>query len=259
MTANVQSTPLHDAVRSGDIEECRRLIGTGVDIDTKDNKKRTALHIAAWKGDASMVKLLLRSRCSPMEKALDGFTALHFAAMSESVEACELLALKQRSLLKDRVTKGNKTALHLAIGKGNLDIVQKMLDLGSDVTAKQGNGKNVLELANTDAMYRLLKTSFEAHLEKLRTRGAGPGPKSDYTPAEENVVEEVAVGVGADASDHSGTSDATCMAVEAPIIGAAPAALPAIPEPPVPAAAPPVNKKKRKLVVAHLEFDDEDD
>jgi ankyrin repeat protein len=257
------SYPLHSAVRSGIIEECQRLIGTGIDINMKDSKRRTALHIASWKGDAAMVKVLLRAKCNPSEKALDGFTALHFAAMSGCADSCELLVSKQRSLLKDRVVKGNKTALHLAIAKGSLDVVQKLLDLGADITAKTGSNKNVLELANTDPMYRILKEKYEDYVEQLKRRGCGAkgSATSDDSTAPGDPVETTAGGV----TSSAGAGELPCApAVDAgdsaPVPAVSGDSVVDIPAPvSVPAPTAPVNKKKRKLIVAHLEFDDEDD
>lgn len=269
------SYPLHNAVRCGTLEECQRLIGAGMNVNLTDNKRRTPLHIAAWKGDARLVKLLLRSKCCPVDKALDGFTALHFAAMSGSAESCDLLISKQRSLLKDRVSKGNKTALHLAITKGNLDVVEKLLELGADVTAKQGNGKNVLELATTDAMYQVLKKKWEESVEKLNKRGSFAGKEAMSEVPLRGEQEEVdtksftttvlppdndSLHVSDKYSDGELAANVNCVAaasVVESLSSVAPsdmsAAMINVPALPV------VNRKKRKVIVAHLEFDEEED
>ena len=62
--------PLHDAVRISNVDECRRLIGTGSDINALDNKRRTPLHLAAWKGNPDIVRLLIQAKCKVNEKAL---------------------------------------------------------------------------------------------------------------------------------------------------------------------------------------------
>ena len=150
---------LHDAVRSGSIEQCQKIIGSGVNVNLPDSKRRTALHIAAWKGNSDLVKCLVSAKCDPLAKALDGFTALHFAAASGDVKCCLILISKQKSLLSMRITKGNKTALHLAISKGHIEVVKCLLDNGADITAKTGAGKTVLELASD---YTSSSTTLEA-------------------------------------------------------------------------------------------------
>ena len=88
--------------------------------------------------------------------AKDGFTALHFAAQKESgSQACAYLVGKSAKLLHMKVSKGKKTALHLAVSKGNTDVVQKLLELGADPTTKSGSGQSCLELCpalNTELM-----------------------------------------------------------------------------------------------------------
>ena len=68
--------PLHEAVRNSNLEECKRLIGTGVDINALDNKRRTALHLAAWKGSEDIVRLLILAKCKVNEKALGTYFVL---------------------------------------------------------------------------------------------------------------------------------------------------------------------------------------
>ena len=72
--------PLHAATKKSDIEAMKELIAGGtVDINQIDKLKRTALHMAAWNGNLEALQVLLRSNASTSLKAMDGFTALHFA------------------------------------------------------------------------------------------------------------------------------------------------------------------------------------
>lgn len=83
-----EAFPLHTAARNKDIEAMKELIAGGLtDINQIDKLKRTALHIASWAGCSDAVKLLLGSNASTELKAMDGFTALHFASQSNSIEA----------------------------------------------------------------------------------------------------------------------------------------------------------------------------
>ena len=135
-----EAFPLHTAARNKDIEAMKELIAGGLtDINQIDKLKRTALHIASWAGCSDAVKLLLGSNASTELKAMDGFTALHFASQSNSIEAPQcirVLIKKDKSLLNQRVSKGNKSALHLAVLKGNDKCVLELLQIGADVSAK---------------------------------------------------------------------------------------------------------------------------
>lgn len=158
---------LHDIVRSGTVTEAGALIASGVEINAPDKMKRTALHIASWKGNSDMVRLLIRCKASCIETAMDGFTALHFAAQSGSCKCCELLVEKQKSLLVARVSKGSKTALHLAIAKGNMDMVQCLVALGSDIMAKTAKGQSCLELSSgKQEIYDFLKEKISESIDR---------------------------------------------------------------------------------------------
>jgi ankyrin repeat protein len=51
-------SPLHWAVRKGDLDEVRRLAG-GVDLETKDTQGRTPIHIAVKAGQDQIVRALI--------------------------------------------------------------------------------------------------------------------------------------------------------------------------------------------------------
>ena len=115
------------AARNNNLEEMQRLIVSGENINVQDDKKRTPLALACWAGHVEMVKLLIRNNAKLDLLANDKFTPLHFA---NNVEVIKLLVKKDKHLVKARVTKGNKTALHMAIPKGNVDVVTCLLSSG---------------------------------------------------------------------------------------------------------------------------------
>ena len=155
---------MHLAARENDIEELQRLIVSGKhDINEKDAMRRTPLHIASWAGHAEIVEVLLRSKAKTDALANDNFTALHFA---KNVATIKALVKSNKALVSARISKGNKTALHLAVPKGNLDVVLCLIDLGSDITAKTSNGQSCLELAKTDEMYAFIKETMQSKIDK---------------------------------------------------------------------------------------------
>ena len=157
--------------------------------------------------------------------------------MSGSCECVEILVNAQRSLLKDRVVKGNKSALHLAVAKGNLEIVKTLLSLGADITAKTGLNKNVLELCEKDELYNYLKVKYEEHVAFL-IANKKHGHSDVPVPAPIVPVDE--------------PSDCV-VGVEVPILP--PSELAQAGEVKLHSAEL-INKKKRKVIVANLEFDE---
>ena len=155
---------MHLAARENEVEELQRLIISGKhDVNEKDSMRRTPLHIASWAGHAEIVEVLLRSKAKTDALANDNFTALHFA---KNVDTIKALVKSNKALLSARISKGNKTALHLAVPKGNLDVVRCLIDLSSDVTAKTSNGQSCLELAKSDEMYAYIKETMQSKVEK---------------------------------------------------------------------------------------------
>lgn len=197
---------LHDLVKAvGDGDTIREKIATGAKLDEADKLKRTPVHIAAWAGNLEALQMLVRAGAALDVKAMDGFTALHFAAQSnaEGADACiRFLVKKNKALLNMRITKGNKSALHLAAAKGNVTAVATLLELGADHLAKTTGGQTPADLAKTPEIKALLT--------------AGPIPKQSKRAHEENEMEESAVDVSTPpvqaSTGASSTSTATSHA-----------------------------------------------
>ena len=64
---------LHKAARDGNLEEVERILsipdGKAPDPNDRDNLGRTALHLAAWAGHASVVKRLAEAKGDPSARA----------------------------------------------------------------------------------------------------------------------------------------------------------------------------------------------
>ena len=65
---------LHAAARAGDVAALTHALASGEDVNSKDNLKRTPLHMAAWSGHAPAVELLLSSGAVAATEATDGVT-----------------------------------------------------------------------------------------------------------------------------------------------------------------------------------------
>lgn len=202
---------MHQAARANDVEGMQQLLVSGRhDINERDGMKRTPLAIACWAGHVEIVKLLLRNKAKPNALASDNFTALHFAS---NVDIIKELVKKDKQLVKARVSKGNKTALHLAIPKGNVDVIACLLDVGSDITAKTGAGKSCLELAQSDDVYALLKARYQERLDRLQATG-NPLSAKEGTGVGEGDVEEDDRGMDQDQGDGADAANGRQRAVQ---------------------------------------------
>jgi ankyrin repeat protein len=173
---------LHDAVKNLRVDEVRTLIATGSNLNEIDKLKRTPVHIAAWTGNVEILQLLIRSNAQLTDKAMDGFTPLHFAAQSASSDASvcvKILVKKCKSLLNQRITKGNKSALHLAAAKGNLSVIRQLIELGADVNDKTSSGQTVFDLAKSEDIKASIRGIIDDKAKETKTGKAIENENSD--------------------------------------------------------------------------------
>lgn len=83
---------LHVAVKSGNIEEVRKILELpNLDINAKDKNGRTPLHIAAKEGFTDIIELLIKSSATVDVLGYEKRTALHEAALNAKYQAVEIL------------------------------------------------------------------------------------------------------------------------------------------------------------------------
>jgi len=89
----------------------------GADFDALDNDGRSALHWAAYKGNADTIRLLLFVDANQVRQDKNGCTPLHWAAIRGNLEVCTVLVhagTKEELTLKD---SGGLTPVQLAAEK----------------------------------------------------------------------------------------------------------------------------------------------
>ena len=128
---------LHDAARYGDIEAVEDFLAIGKDVNARDSSQRTPIHYA-----------------------------IAFGKGSAGEEIFDLLIDADSIDLSARDEKQN-TPLHYACGYGKIFAVKKLLEMNSDVTAKNGTGKTPLDLVKLEA-----KNPINEDAELLKLLGA---------------------------------------------------------------------------------------
>jgi len=76
---NLIESEFLDAVQRGDIETVSSLLNNISDINIKDNKGRTAIHLSAIKGYKKLTELLISNGADINPKDMSGWTPLHLA------------------------------------------------------------------------------------------------------------------------------------------------------------------------------------
>jgi ankyrin repeat protein len=187
--AEADEFSLHNAAKTGDIDSLESCLEEeGVDLDRKDHLNRTALHMAAWKGDVAIVNLLLTAGANPALSAKDGILALHFAIMKGSKDCVDALLDPNkvnrkdiRRMLKFVSRKGKQTALHYALGKNqNEDIVRSLVSAGADTSARTSQNKSPADLASTPRIQEILATTVPTIEPSAAITSVKKNTTSDY-------------------------------------------------------------------------------
>ena len=120
-----QERGLLEAIRKGDSEATKTLLGEGVDPLQADADGSCALILAVKQGNLAAVQQLLKSKA------------------------------EEQLVLKD--LPGGNTALHQAVLTDNLAIVKKLLEFSQDVEDRQSEGKTALFLAVENARKKTIQ------------------------------------------------------------------------------------------------------
>jgi len=155
--------PLHKLARFGDkcLDAVRKLLEEGgkarEDINYPDNSGKTPLHWAAEYKQPLLFKLLLGQGANPLITSQVGWTVLHTAVHSNSIELVGLLlnldkeratfSKQQKEQLVRHTDGQGRTALHLAAFKADENMVQLLLDHGADPRGQDTAGNNAGALA----------------------------------------------------------------------------------------------------------------
>ncbi|XP_052444933.1 ankycorbin isoform X2 [Carassius gibelio] len=153
---------LHVAATRGQAECLAVILAHGADVSLQDTSGFTALHLAAKNNHSECVKKLLQTKC--VVDALDssGRTALHHAAASGDTMIVQLLCEHKCHVnLKD---SDGFTPLLLSARHAHAEVCQSLLDWGADINARDKNGRTAVMLAS--------ESSCPAAVELLVQRGA---------------------------------------------------------------------------------------
>jgi ankyrin repeat protein len=203
--AAVPPPPVYVAVQEKNLHGARELLAAGADINSIDNKGRTALHLALHMSEARMAEVLLEHGAkvntsdfdgtTPLLTALrfelnpalvqtlidrgaavdvvdaGGFTPLHYVSLRGRTSlARQLLEKHANPNATTRVER--KTPLHIAAEWGQLEVTELLLDHGAQIGAREQYGFTPLAYA--------VASGKQAVTELLVSRGAMVDARSDH-------------------------------------------------------------------------------
>ena len=152
-------TRLADAAMQGDKATVQSLIRQHVDVNAPQGDGSTALHWAAYRDDAEMVKMLIAAGANVKAATREGAITPLFMACANG-DAAMVGALLAAGADPNSVKSNGTTALMIAAESGGVDAVKMLVDRGANVNAKEAaHGQTALMFAaaqNRDGVVRLL-------------------------------------------------------------------------------------------------------
>lgn len=124
ITKNIKienSENIHIACLYGDLSKIKRLIASGVNINSKDFSNKTPLMYAAEDGAIETIEYLIKNGANINDTDVRGDSALIIAVKNNNIKASKMLI--ENGACLDIVNEDNKNALNIAKDYGCKEIV----------------------------------------------------------------------------------------------------------------------------------------
>ncbi|XP_055519103.1 inversin isoform X1 [Leucoraja erinacea] len=140
-------TPLMYCVLADRLDCAEALLKAGANVNKADRSQRTALHLAAQKGNYRFMKLLLGRRANWMQKDLEEMTPLHLATRHKNPKCLALLLKFMAPGEVDTQDKNKQTALHWSAYYNHPEHVKLLIKHDSNIGIPDIEGKIPLHWA----------------------------------------------------------------------------------------------------------------
>ena len=160
-----------DAAKKGDFDAVKQHLTAGTDVNIKNARGWTPLHLATDQGHKKVVEFLIAKGANVNAKDKKGRTSLDWAE-EENKEIAYLLRKQGGKTGKElKKLEAVNESIHAAARYGNIEAVKKHLATGTDVSLRNENGDTPLNYA-----------AFLGHVkivELLLENGANVNAKKD--------------------------------------------------------------------------------
>ena len=157
-----ESTALHAAALSGNLDGAQILIAHGAKINATEMRGQSPLHWAARNGHTSLVHLLYAAGANIDLPDLRGKTALRLAAKRGHLETCiALITLGAQVNIQD--VKG-QTPYFCAMLHGHIRVAKHLFNFGADETLVTKAGKVASQVIGRANWFAFIRSFFEHKL-----------------------------------------------------------------------------------------------
>ena len=184
-------TPLH-FVKSAEMTNLLFDYGAQSDIEARNANNRTPLHKAARRGNADVVEILIKKGANINAIALEDYTPLHFAVVSDDLDTLRILTNANSDNLYAFNIHGY-TPLHNAVKLRSTTSVKYFIDEAKmNIMTKTKDGKTPLDISKKflpQIVYTTQKKKaleIKTYIEKKM--GISPSPNSPSTNNPQNSV-----------------------------------------------------------------------
>ena len=178
---------LLEAARAGDTAAVRALLRQGTDVDARAVDGATALHWAAHRDDLAAAALLIRAGANAGATNRYGVAPLALACLNGSAAMVELLLAAGAD--PNATQPGGETALMTAARTGRVEAVQVLLASDADPNARESSkGQTALMWAaaedNADVVRALVEAGADIHARSNTSLDLTPNEPGDkgFTP-----------------------------------------------------------------------------
>ena len=167
-------TPLHHAVAGGHKDVVTLLLKEGCPVTTRDGNGVSVLHVAAHFGREELIEHLIDCGLDANIEDDDGRTPLHWAASEGQLESVRALLRLGGRRAMTMITRDTGTPLHVAVRRGNKDIVLLLLSEGCPMSMTTNDGLTVLHIAaatgQVDMIEMLVGHGLDVNIQDDRGR-----------------------------------------------------------------------------------------
>ena len=162
-----EMTPLHVAVKNGDVESTRLLLTQGANFDEVNKYHVTPLHLAVESANEDIVKLLLEYGAN-VHVIRHGKSLIILAVESGYIGLAKLLHDNGCDI--NFITDAGQTALHLATESQNIRLIKMLLDLGArcNIRTSKGSALDIAAQKGNCSVVRLLLSGLTDVEDRLR-------------------------------------------------------------------------------------------